>query len=431
MRQVRSAMNNNRGFTLLEMIVTMALVIVVIMITGSAFESILKTSARISSSEESNIEGVVGLEMFRRDLQQMGYGLPHAFQSTPPVYTEASIAPANKLNDAPSGVPRAVASWESLSGASDASSETGNTYNVLNNTDYLSIKAASVGATKTSQRWTYLGYSSGGKPANNWLNAADNLTASTSRVIVLNRTFSTTGAATNNLVYDTTDNTGTYWVNYTKSLFNSAYSPTDPQQTYYLYGIANGDLGMPFNRADFFVARPSTASSVPTTCASGTGILYKANINHADGKLTYYPLLDCVADMQVVFGWDINSNGVIDESSAYDSNSNNISVSSTIGTTAAAIKAIMENAEDIRNKLKYIKVYIMAQEGRKDTNYTNTNNLINNTLSVVVGEPGPSPSSNVSLTKGYTAAALTSSGWLNYRWKIYKLVVRPKNLAAN
>ena len=295
----------------------------------------------------------------------------------------------------------------------------------------MSIKAASVGATKTSQRWTYLEYSSGGKPANNWLNAADNLTASTSRVIVLNRTFSTTGAATNNLVYDTTDNTGTYWVNYTKSLFNSAYSPTDPQQTYYLYGIANSDLGMPFNRADFFVARPSTASSVPTTCATGTGILYKANINHADGKLTYYPLLDCVADMQVVFGWDINNNGVIDESSAYDNNSNNISVSSTIGTTAAAIKAIMENAEDIRNKLKYIKVYIMAQEGRKDTNYSNTNNLINNTLSVVVGEPGPSPSSNVSLTKGYTAAALTSNGWLNYRWKIYKLVVRPKNLAAN
>lgn len=162
MKQVRSAMNNHRGFTLLELLITMALVIVVIMITGSAFESVLKSTARIASSEESNIEGVVGLEMFRHDLQQMGYGLPTTFQATPPVYTEAGFLPANKLNDAPSGLPRAVASWEALTGASDTTSESGITYNILSNTDYLAIKATTVGRTKASQKWTYLAYSSNG-----------------------------------------------------------------------------------------------------------------------------------------------------------------------------------------------------------------------------------------------------------------------------
>ena len=72
-------MKNNRGFTLLEIIITMALVIVVIVITGSAFNSILKTSGRLVASEESNIEGVVGLEMFRHDIQQAGFGLAHSF----------------------------------------------------------------------------------------------------------------------------------------------------------------------------------------------------------------------------------------------------------------------------------------------------------------------------------------------------------------
>ncbi len=44
-----------------------------------------------------------------------------------------------------------------------------------------------------------------------------------------------------------------------------------------------------------------------TKCLRGvlldTGILYKGTVNHADGLLTELPLLDCVADMQVIFGW--------------------------------------------------------------------------------------------------------------------------------
>jgi type II secretory pathway pseudopilin PulG len=431
MKQVRLTMLNNRGFTLIELLITMTLVIMVIMITGSAFDTILKTTGRITSSEESNIEGVIGLEMFRRDLQQMGFGLPHAF-STAPHYPEATVAPANLLNDgqgvsSDGNVPRAVASL-----IMPNTYATGNTYNILTGTDYLAIKGTTVGRSKASQKWTFLTYtsSSDGKVPNQWLNPADNF-ASSNSVIVLNRTFSAVGNVTNTLVYNAGDPT-IYWAgNPTDTMADTAFNPTSQSQVYYLYGVDDGSLGMPFNRADYFVARPSTSTSVPTTCAPGTGILYKANVNHANGRLTYYPLLDCVADMQVVFGWDINGSGVIDESSAYDSNSSNISVSSTIGTTAAAIKAVMESANDIRNKLRYIKVYIMAQEGRKDANFANTNILVGNTLSVVVGDPGPNPPSNVSLTRGYTAAQLSTNGWLNYRWKTYRIIVRPRNLGTN
>jgi hypothetical protein len=179
-------------------------------------------------------------------------------------------------------------------------------------------------------------------------------------------------------------------------------------------------------------------------CAPGTGILYKTTVNHADGKLNYMPLLDCVADMQVVFGWDVNADGLITESSAY---SNNVAVSGT--ASGATITDIMLDAavttsygtrrNRIRETLKYIKVYIMAQDGRKDLNFNNTDVVMNNTYSVVVGDANTSTSntttgslsnsaSNVSITKGYTAAELTNKGWNNYRWKIYRIVVRPKNL---
>ena len=422
-------MKNSRGFTLIELLITMGLVIVVLAITGSAFNSIMKTSGRIVSSEESNIEGVVGLEIFRHDLAQTGFGLPHAFSpAASPKYAETAVAPANMMNDgqgtvaspADGDVPRAIASWNDLTGASDAASEPGVTFNVLNGTDYLAIKASSVGTNTAAQKWTYLSYSATGKAAKSWPNAADNLVASDDRVIFLNRTFSPTGIVTNNLVYDPTT-PATYWDNYTNSTFNTAFRPINAHQTYYLYGIVKDkDLVMPFNRADYLVARPSDSQRIPASCATGTGILYKAMVNHGatsdteTGKLTYMPILDCVADMQVVFGWDLNGNGVIEESSAYESDVDKISVSgSTI--TRPGIKDVMESPAEIRNKLKYIKVYIMAQEGRKDSNYSNA-------APITVGDIA-------GLTKTYTVANLAANGWLNYRWKIYRIIVNPKNLS--
>lgn len=423
-------MRNNRGFTLLEIIITMALVIAVIVITSSAFNSILKTSGRLMASEESNIEGVIGLEMFRHDLQQAGFGLAHAFSNPAPSYAEATVLPASKLNDGKGtseeptagDVPRAIASWNELSSdLSDSTSQPGVTYNVISGTDYLAIKATSVGTNKAARKWTYLSYSAGGKAAKSWPNSEDNLTTSVDKVIMLNRTFSLTGGVTNTLVYDTST-PAIYWVNYTNSPFNTAFSPVSAQQVYYIYGVVKDiDLAMPFNRADFFVARPTNTAQIPSSCAAGTGILYKANINHSAiastrGRLTYMPLLDCVADLQVVFGWDLTGTGVIEESSAYESDSTKISVSgSTI--TAAGIKAIMESPDEIRNKLKYVKVYIMAQEGRKDSGYTNS-------APVNVGDLA-------SITKSYSIADLTTKGWLNYRWKIYRIVVYPKNLSTN
>ena len=310
-------------------------------------------------------------------------------------------------------------SIDGASGAAGADSDA--SYNLLNGADYIGIKATNVGRSKASQKWTYVSYSSyPGKTPYSWPNAADNL-KSTDLAIVVSRAFSKEGAVSNSMILPTAIPQNIYWPsNPTTPMTPYAiFHPTDSNRVNYIYGVDDGAaLGMPFNRADYFVAQPSNTSKIPSVCAPNTGILYRANINHADGKLTYMPLLDCVADMQVVFGWeDPVGSGTITES---DAGGNGSSTSASVGWLASP--------DEIRSRLKFIKVYIMVQDGRKDTNYQNEDTLTGNTYSVVVGEPGPSPASNVSITKAYSKAALTANGWLNYRWKTYRIVVRPKNL---
>ena len=132
----------NDGFTLVEMLIAMVLFIVVMMITTDIFDRMLPKTKTIAKSEESNIEGIVGLEMFRRDLEQAGFGLFTDIDSPPPVYSEAASAPQSDYNDAPNGIPRAVVANNNLAAG------------VLPSTDYLVIKATNAALNPASQCWT-------------------------------------------------------------------------------------------------------------------------------------------------------------------------------------------------------------------------------------------------------------------------------------
>ena len=102
----------NRGFTLVEMIIVTAVFIVILMITGSALKTILGKGAITQRSEESNTEGVVGLEILRHDLQQTGLGL-FSDDSSIPTFAEAADAPYSSYNDA-NAVPRAIVTGNNL-----------------------------------------------------------------------------------------------------------------------------------------------------------------------------------------------------------------------------------------------------------------------------------------------------------------------------
>jgi hypothetical protein len=125
-------------------------------------------------------------------------------------------------------------------------------------------------------------------------------------------------------------------------------------------------------------------------------VLYKATINHprepGDHRYTAYPLLDCVADLQVVFMLNTSDDGTLVQE-------NDISG---------------YQAEQLRSLLKEVRVYVMAQQGKRDTGYSYPVNDPERVLEV--GD------------RAWTQAEFVANGWLHYHWKVYTIVVRPRNL---
>lgn len=388
------------GFTLVELIVAMAVFIFVIIIASDAFNTILSQSGKLMREEESSIEGIIGLEILRHDLEQAGFGLPWDFGDTAFNYTEAVETVPKSFNDSTTTtkVPRPLTLGNNLDSASG----------MVEGSDYLVIRGTTLGRSQASQRWTYLTYSSAKKPPRSW--PSGNI-PNGAGVIMLRRTFNES-AVTHQLVHSG----DTFAQAFSAAGFDaSAFNPLVPQEAFYLYGVdlvdpskTNAGLRMPFNRADYYVKKPDPAVA---GCQEKTGTLYKATVNHADGKLNSIPLLDCVADMQVMLGWDMNGDGTVDTWSGAD----NSSVAG-VGSAAQVNSALTESATQ-RAQLRMVKVYVLAQEGRKDPSYKVENPKI------VVGD-------KYAGEKDQTHEYTLTGDQLNYRWKVYRVVVRPKNLTG-
>jgi prepilin-type N-terminal cleavage/methylation domain-containing protein len=385
-------LRNTQGFSLVELIVVMAVFVVVIGVAGDAFNRMMQHASIQTRSAENNIEGIIGLETLRKDLVSAGFGVPWSFQDDTITYSEvddsvsAQAAFASDYNDTSTNRIRAI-----VSGNFD-NSDTSTTPDVhLKGTDYLVIRATSIATRKAAQRWSYMNYTGMVKPDPvkpvSW--SRENLENS-DRVIVIR--MGLTGQFTKELVMDDTRFFTTYG-NLSK------FEPQEAKVSHFIYGVYyededKHDLRMPFNRADYYVRIPAAGeyNKLPARCAHNTGILYKATVNHSNGDLTELPLLDCVADMQIVYVLDSASNGVV--------------------TYTDDVSAL--NSEEIREQLKSIKVFILTHEGAKDQGFTYPNSTI---------RVGPAGTGRI-----FDLAANIVTDWQRYRWKIYQLTVNPTNL---
>ena len=428
---------NEKGFTLIELIITMSVFLVVIIIAAQTFNTVVTQYSKISKSEESNIEGVIGLEVMRHDIEQMGFGLPWGLISGHTVtYSEADSANwsadtsnYSKMNDNTTSppVPRAFVGFDSFAN---------NGANLFG--DFIGVKGSTVGRSKAAQLWNYIPYqnysTASGRESRPVAWPSNNLAAG-DKVIAIRTNF-------NNPDDDhlLVDSAGTFEFNYnTNGSINDDFLPIDSLQTHMIYGIERTTaLRMPFNRTDYFVKVPDAlttdSTSIPAFCAPGTGVLYKATVNQgtsgtSPGKYNYIPLLDCVANMQVVLGWSFNSgtSKAQDAVHAYSSMPDKTSYSvSTLSATSVALPATvasdiqgwLQDPKGIREHLKLIKIYLLVQEGKRDSRYTYPVN------SIVVGDQA---NGELILTQQYTFSAEQ----LKYRWKLYKIIVRPKNLVSN
>jgi len=383
------------GFTLVELMVTMVIFVLVIAAASNMFTGILNQFKQQSKIAESNIEGVVGLQMLRSDIEQAGYGLPYDLAGVTYDEAENDTTTAHDdtaYNDATANPPRALV----------ASNNDG-----VNTSDILVVKATNVAISDASSKWTYL---FNGNTVREWMPATERLETS-DRVIVLrtdeNRTLVVSG--------------GSFTTRYAENgaaadnLVSAAFAPP-AEETRIVYGVTPPadpvaeSLRMPFNRADFYVRRPAT--NMPSRCAPGTGNLYKATVNHDGGGFTELPLLDCVADMQLALSLDMDEDGAAGTVVSPGASA----LTSSEDATAATVQQTLASAALLRTRLKNVRVYILAHEGQRDTFYTYPNATINLT------DP------DLGALKAFNLSTVIGSTYVNYRWKIYTMTIKPFNL---
>lgn len=401
-------MSNNRGFSLVELVVAMAAFIVIMLVISSAFETIVSKGGQQVKSAETNTEGIIGLEMFRADLEHAGFGLPWTYPVAPnPAITETSgdtgVSGITYADLEDTDAPRAI--LVQASATTDMIINDSATTNPL--TAYLVIKSTRVALSDTAQKWAHVNYSSQGTANKSYIKkwqTSDDFAAQ-DRVITIHSTFTpSSGLPDRRLV------TGSSSPNYYYSITNTthpihppadAYKPGDASQLFSVYGVDPGnDLRMPYNRADYYIKK---TAGRPESCNPGTGILFKGVVRQGTtspgGTFIEYPLLNCVGDMQVEFELDTAGNG-------------NITYSNSLAGMSA---------DRIRSELKNVRVFILAHEGKKDRNYTYPDD------SIKVGDASRPASSGRTLDSTWLAEKFGPE-WRNYRWKVYTIAVRPKNL---
>lgn len=399
------------GFTIVELMITMVIFVLVLLAASGIFTTLLAQFKQQSKIMETNTEGIIGLEILRRDIEHAGYGLLWAY---PAGFTcsgcgEAASAPASNYNDFPNQVPRAVI-------CDNAGSISG----IVNGSDYLVIKAVNVATNSTCQKWTNISAASvmpfSNTPPGNpriWDTANDAFTNGEYAIVL---------SMNSNSVRQLVTNSSTFSIPYSFSNITSAPWPPTGSSENLVYGVdPNTSLRMPFNRADYFV---STSVNPSSRCAPNTWVLEKAVVSQGiginGGVLQYLPLLDCVANMQVVYGLAMTS--PYTQLATYangGTGSDQITVVSSEGASAATVLATVNDPALLRQSLKEVRVYILAHEGQQDSTFT-----YSGPNPVPVGET----LNGTFLGSYYPGTGTLSGNLLNYRWRVYTLVVKLNNL---
>ncbi len=139
------------------------------------------------------------------------------------------------------------------------------------------------------------------------------------------------------------------------------------------------------------------SSNLPKFCAPNTNKLQRVV---GDGKGT--PIINCVSDFKPVFALDTNGDGKPDE-----------------------LKEVLPSSNaDIRNQLKQINLYILVQEGQKDSSFTYKQVAPCSSgggMCVVYNDIDPDGND-------YPVELKLPSDYKHYRWRVIKISAKPMDL---
>lgn len=311
--------NSKKGFTLIEIIVTLFIVMVALAVGYYTFVKVLKLSFYHSSTQKSQINTLMGINLLRYDCEMAGYGLTQSIPSNVS-YSEATSLPAKAYNNAP------ATPWPLQMGS-------------YNNATYLVIRSSIANLNNASKKWSVMYYDGA-----NWQiqGYTDNLSWPSSEA---NYHFAK-GTDDNDYVIILhgkdlyAKQSGLFYFKLNTLPSNANIPPSD--YTYIVYGVdPNTQLSMPFNRVDYFLDN----TNLPSFCEPSTFELYRTTINQSNGAINKQPLLDCVKDFQVA---------ILSGNTWYTSKN-------PLNSIAAA-----QNAQEIR-------IFILQQSGKYNPEYNNAN----------------------------------------------------------
>jgi len=370
---------SKEGFSFLEFLVSLAILVVVIGIPLKIFIHGVKQTVKEVGISKKTLENIPVLEIIRKDIETAGFGLPWDLSGI--IYSEStstgmglySFAPTI-FNDSPSNTPRAVVGLKDPLGKQFS---------------YLVLRGSMLGLNKAAKHWTYINKDN---ELNIWPSSSSsnyNNIKKGDNVILVN--------ASNRALAG-----GSLYFNITKDANSLDTNPSDyglpwlERSVYLIYGINNSltnnnSIRAPFNRIDY---RLYAQTSSPADCAPGTYTLARAIMRQSDGAIVSYPLLHCVADFQVYFELDTDGDGIIDNC--------------TQNLTSFS-------AEQIRKELKEVRVYLLVQNGIKDMSYKFPYSTVS------VGD-------NTTMCTPHNFDMTRITDYQHYRWKVLSVVAIPKDL---
>ncbi len=152
-----------------------------------------------------------------------------------------------------------------------------------------------------------------------------------------------------------------------------------PSKLYLLFGVDTSFS--PYDEIKYTIT-----GTPPSSCCPSTSCLSRQDPSTGTA---YQPVLDCVKAFKVAFGLDTNGDGTIDSWS----------------------QTLPSSAQQIRDEVREVRVFVLYHEGGKDPSFTYTG-------SITLGD------SSTGTLYSYTP----TGDEVHYRWKVATLSVTPLNL---
>ena len=355
---------NKKGFSLVEMLIAIAIFSVIMSAIYTAFSIQVKHTSREYKVAEAEVEVGIAKNIIERELAMAGYGLADDYDYDGDGVQNFTPAAAQATNADP---------------------------------DTLTLMGTGLGLkSRQSQGWTYIKAETPEFEA--WGDAREDL-SNGDRVILVEPN-------SKKLLAEQVSGTWRWLFQYNGTASNVTTLPTGGTLTntskgtlvYGLYGSGDTAATQPFYAVRYYIKDNSSATD-PSNCATPkTGANRVNSLLRAEDRTTMTPdggdsILSCVRDFQVAFGLDTDENGTID---IWDN---------------GGVQAAGYDAKSLNKRLKQIRAYVLLQSGNKDLDYTSP-------ATIRVGDE--------SLSIGRVVTLTTEQR--NYRWRVLSMSITPRNI---